>query len=319
MEQIESVLIAGAGAIGLLAADTLYRYNPSRLRLLASGERLRRYREQGITVNGVKVDFSFADPEHWQGINGNPYFDLIIVSSKFHHLNEIIPELKSFVGPETIILSLLNGISSEEILGASYGRSRLPLAMIIGTDSQHVEGGASFSTRGIINFGDSEGRDTERDRLIAAFFTRAALPFDYRKKDMKRTFWYKYMINVGINQSSALLRLPYASFKRNHSRGIGEARELMESAMREVIAVAKAQDIDLGEGDIDAWYQTLAALNDSGYTSMCQDVLAGRKTEVELFGLTMAEYGRRLGIPTPVNETLYRALRAVEQGYGIKG
>jgi 2-dehydropantoate 2-reductase len=123
------------------------------------------------------------------------------------------------------------------------------------------------------------------------------------------------MINVGANQSSALLRLPYACFKRDHARGIAEARLLLESAMREVIAVANRLGIDLGDADIENWYSTLASLNDSGYTSMCQDVLAGRKTEVELFGATVTELGLKHGVPTPVNSTLSLALRAIERTY----
>ncbi|MDR0708624.1 MAG: ketopantoate reductase family protein [Spirochaetaceae bacterium] len=313
MKQIDSVLIAGAGAIGLLIADTLYRYNPGGVRILASGERQKRYRGTGLWVNGERLDFSFADGETPEGNRT----DLIIVACKHHHLEQVIADTRPFVGEETIILSLLNGITSEETIGAVYGRERLPLAMIIGTDSQNTGNGTSFTRRGVVNFGDAGGRETARDRLIADYFTRAGLPFEYHPNDMKRAFWYKYMINVGANQSSALLRLPYACFKRNHPRGIDEARRLLESAMREVIAIANRLGIDLGDRDIENWYSTLAALNDSGYTSMCQDVLAGRKTEVELFGLTIGEMGLKYGIPTPVNSTLALALRAIEQAYGI--
>jgi 2-dehydropantoate 2-reductase len=312
MKQIDSVLIAGAGAIGLLIADTLYRHNPGGVRILASGERQKRYRETGLRVNGERPDFSFADGE----TPGENRTDLIIVACKNHHLERLIADIKPFVGGETIILSLLNGITSEEIIGAVYGRDRLPLAMIIGTDSQNTGNGTSFTRRGLVNFGDAEGKETERDRLIADYFTRAGLPFEYHPHDMKRAFWYKYMINVGANQSSALLRLPYACFKRDHPRGIAEARQLLESAMREVIAIANRLDIDLGEGDIENWYSTVAALNDSGYTSMCQDVLAGRKTEVELFGFTINELGLKHGIPTPVNKTRAIALRAMERRSG---
>lgn len=311
MKQIDSALIAGAGAIGLLIADTLHRYNPGGLKILASGERLERYRKAGLWVNGERQDFSFAGGEAPEGKKP----DLIIAACKYHHLEQLVRDIGPYVGEETIILSLLNGITSEEIIGGVYGRERLPLAMIIGTDSQNTGNGASFTQRGVVNFGDAEGRETERDRLIADYFTRAGLRFEYHPNDMKRALWYKYMINVGANQSSALLRLPYACFKRDHPRGIAEARLLLESAMREVIAVANRLGIDLGDGDIENWYSTLASLNDSGYTSMCQDVLAGRKTELELFGVTVTELGIRHGVPTPVNRTLSLALSAIEQSY----
>jgi 2-dehydropantoate 2-reductase len=309
MQKIERVLIAGAGAVGLIAAEAIYRYDPRAAAILAGADRLRRYRETGLRVNGGRLDFEFADPE---AENSAP-FDLIIVACKNHQLPQVIADMRRFVGEETIILSLLNGISSEGIIGAAYGVWRLPLAMIIGTDSQNTGNGAAFTQRGIINFGDGEGKDTERDRLIAAFLTQVGLPFEYHPAAMRRVQWYKFMINVGLNQVSALLMIPYGPFKRDSPRGIREVLELTESAMGEAIAVANAEGIDLGAGDIEKFYQSTANLDDRGFTSMCQDLRARRKTEVELFGLTVMEYGKKHRIPTPVNEVLYRAIRVIEQ------
>jgi 2-dehydropantoate 2-reductase len=187
--------------------------------------------------------------------------------------------------------------------------------MILGADSQRNDDGVRFTRRGVVHFGDADGGETERDKNIANFFTRAALPFEYHPLDMKRTLWFKFMVNVGVNQTSALLRLPYRAFKKQSPFVIREAVEILESAMKEVIAVAAAEGISLGEKDIEKWFDNVNLLSDDGYTSMAQDVLAGRKTEAELFGLTVTEYGKKHGVPTPVNETLYRALRAIEQSY----
>jgi 2-dehydropantoate 2-reductase len=303
---INSVLIAGAGAIGLLVAETIYKADPACVSILAKGERLERYRKNGLTVNGERLDFKFGKDEP---------ADLIIIASKYHHLNQIITDIKPYVGKDTIIFSLLNGISSEDIIGKVYGRHRLPLAMIIGTDALHQQEETTYTQKGIINFGDAGGNNGEREKSLADFFTRAKVPF-VLQSNMKRMLWYKYMINVGANQTTAVLRLPYGAVQSNNNpRQINEACQLIEKAMREVIAIANAQGIDLNETDIANWYKTVNTLNPTSYTSMCQDVLAGRKTEVEMFGLTMMELGKKLDIPVPVNEMLYLQLRTIEQTY----
>ena len=115
------------------------------------------------------------------------------------------------------------------------------------------------------------------------------------------------MINVGINQVSAALRAPYKFFQAP-----GEARSLMDSAMREVMLLAQVQGINLIERDIESWHDVLSKLSPDGKTSMFQDVEAGRKTEVEMFAGKVIELGKRFGIPTPVNEELFRKLYSIE-------
>ena len=300
----KSVLIAGAGAIGLIVAETIYKSNPDCMSVLAKGERLERYQKYGLWVNGKKIDFRFS--------YGEPA-DIIIVACKYHQLDQIIKDIAPSVGRDTIIISLLNGITSEEIIGSKLGRERLPLAMIIGTDAAYLGGKARYSARGIIHFGDPEGKNGRREQRIAEFFKSTGIAYRL-ESDMKRMLWYKFMINIGVNQVTAILKLPYgAIMKKGESGEIPEARELIEKAMIEAIAIANAEGIDLGKKDIESWYKTVNQLNPAGFTSMCQDVLTGRKTELEMFSPVLLELGKKHRIPLPVNEMLYLQLRTVEQ------
>jgi 2-dehydropantoate 2-reductase len=302
--KINSVLLAGAGAVGLSIADSIYKADPGCISVLAKGERLERYRKNGFQVNGEKLAFRLAS-----GQKAN----LIIVACKFHHLDQIIEDISPSVGEDTIILSLLNGISSEEIIGRKLGRERLPLAMVLGTDASHRDGETAYTKKGVIHFGDADGKNGEREESVAEFFTRTGVIFKL-EQNMKRMLWYKYMINVGANQTTAVLRLPYGAVQNKGGSGeIPEARLLLEKTMREVITVANAEGIDLNEGDIENWYKTVNSLNPAGFTSMCQDVLAGRKTELEMFGLALTDLAKKHGIPVPVNETLYLQLKTIER------
>jgi 2-dehydropantoate 2-reductase len=86
----------------------------------------------------------------------------------------------------------------------------------------------------------------------------------------------------------------------------------MIAAQREVIAVANARGIALDESDLDRWLQVLDTLAPDNYTSMAQDALAGRCTEVDIFAGAMIELGREAGVPVPVNTTLHGLLKGLE-------
>jgi len=302
--KIQSVLLAGAGAVGLSVADSIYKYDPACISILARGERLERYRKNGIRVNGEKLDFRFTYGEKT---------DLIIIASKFHHLSEVIEDIGPSVGKDTIIISLLNGISSEEIIGRKYGRERLPLAFVMGTDAAHEGEETTYKQKGTVYFGDGDGKNGEREELIAEFFKKTGVLFKL-EENMRRRLWYKYMLNVGMNQVTAVLKLPYGAITNKGSPlEIPEARLLVDKAMREVILVANAEGIDLNEADIENLYKTtINNFTSGGYTSMCQDVMAGRKTEVEMFSLALMELAKKHGLEVPLNETLYLELKTIE-------
>jgi 2-dehydropantoate 2-reductase len=150
---------------------------------------------------------------------------------------------------------------------------------------------------------------TDRVKALQGFFDKAGIVSEI-PRDMIRTLWWKFMINVGINQASAVLHAPYGVFQ-----SFPEARELMESAMGEVIVLAGALKISLSIKDIEGWQAFLSSLAPTGKTSMLQDVEAGRKTEVEVFAGKVISLGKACHTPTPVNETLYRILKVMERRF----
>jgi 2-dehydropantoate 2-reductase len=306
---IRSLLVVGAGAVGSSVASLVAERDPTAVRVLAGGERLRRYRQEGFVLNGRRRDFALLSPQE----HSRP--DLVIVAVKTYQLGQAIEDLRNHVGPQTLILSLLNGVSSEEALADVFGAAKVLLAMILGIDAVREGNRTVFSGSGTIHFGDAtnpQGTWSPRVARIAAFFERCGLRFEV-PPNMVRSLWYKFMINVGINQASAVLRAPYGTFQ-----AAGEARDLMESAMRETVALSRVVGTGLEERDIASWRDTLARLSPEGKTSMLQDVEAGRRTEVEAFaGAILARAGPP-GLAVPVNRTLYHLIRAIEQGYGCR-
>ena len=138
-------------------------------------------------------------------------------------------------------------------------------------------------------------------------FDRANIPHE-TPEDMIRILWWKFMINVGMNQASAVMLAPYGVFQTST-----DAQELMESLMQEVIELAKKIEVNLEEKDIGDWYSVLKTLGPHGKTSMLQDIESGRKTEIEIFGEKVVDLGRTLGISTPVNQTVCSIIKVLEE------
>ncbi len=116
------------------------------------------------------------------------------------------------------------------------------------------------------------------------------------------------MMNVGVNQTSAILRSSYGDYA-----SIPEAQQLLFSVCREVIPLAEKEGISLSDADIDEYIKIFKGLATDGKTSMLQDIEAGRKTEVESFALEVINLGKKHNIPTPLNEMLYLMIRVLEQ------
>ncbi|WP_445487386.1 ketopantoate reductase family protein [Niallia sp. 03133] len=306
MSMIKKIAIVGLGAIGSVYGDILQKTGELEVKAIVDQKRKQRYEQKGIYVNNEPVSFTYITPEE-----KSEAADLIIVSVKYGQLEEAIASILNHVGENTTILSLLNGITSEEEIAAVYGREKVVYAMCNGIDSTRDGNSIYCSNPGKISFGEKKNEElTERVQNIKACFEKGKIPVEV-PKDMERTLWYKFMINVGMNQVSAVTRSPYGFFQEP-----GFARDLAMDAMKEVIMLAKAQKIDLSEVDMDDFFKNIVSnISKDGKTSMLQDIEAKRLTEVTMFSEKVIDYGKRLNIETPVNRTLYQIIRALESTF----
>ncbi|MBN2472666.1 MAG: 2-dehydropantoate 2-reductase [Anaerolineae bacterium] len=298
-----TVVILGAGAMGAAFASALYEMDPASVAFVARGERYDRLKADGITVNGKHYPFRVI-----QAGESAPPADLVIVALKQHQLADALPDLRGCVGENTLFLSVMNGLDSEPLIGEMYGPERVLYAVSVGIDAQRPDPGTVyFSKLGTIIFGEPvNDPPSDRVRQVQALFDRAGIDYD-TPADMIRMMWWKLMINVGVNQTSSILGAPYGVMQTNR-----DAQAIMEAAMREVIACAQAEQVNLSENDLVNWYPILNTLHPEARTSMLQDVEAGRKTEVEIFAGKIVAFGQKHGIPTPVNELLLHAIHVLE-------
>jgi 2-dehydropantoate 2-reductase len=303
MKKIKNVSMIGLGAIGGSYAAKLSDTESVNLTVIADSQRIEKYSVNKLNVNGKPYDFKFVQPEE----NGD-YSDLILIVVKYHNLKEAVDSIRKRVGPDTIIMSLLNGIDNEEIVGEVFGMDKLLFSSCVGIDAVRRDNDIRYSSFGKLYFGERLNKlHTERVERVKALLEEAGIPY-FIPEDIIKAIWWKYMVNIGVNQTSAVLGATYGVFNTIH-----EALELMDSAMREVIAVSQKAGVHLREEDIAEAHKLLGTLGAEGKTSMLQDIEAKRKTEVEMFSGVLGKMGRKYGVPTPINDTLFNMIRTLEQ------
>lgn len=208
MKEIQKVAIIGLGAIGATYGNLLQNaLPPNGLAVIMDEERQKRYAQEGLTVNGMPTAFQCGTAE-----SIGPC-DLILVAVKYRQLAEAIEVIAPCVGPETRILSLLNGISTDEPLMKRYGNTRVPYAITVGNDLQRQGNEVSYKNTGYIAF-CYDGTVDESLQSIAVLLQRAQIPCEVTP-DIRHVQWKKYLINVTLNQFGAVLGATYGDLQNN--------------------------------------------------------------------------------------------------------
>lgn len=292
-EPITKVSIIGLGALGILYGEHFLRRMPREdLRIIADPARIDKYRKDGIFCNGQICPFSYVTPDEVV----DPA-DLLIIAVKYPALDEAIQMIKGHVGPDTIILSVLNGVVSEDEIGEVYGNEHLLYTVAQGMTAAKVGNQMTYRTKGILSFGEQDAEiNSEKVERVKAFFDTVELPYEINNK-MKLKLWSKWMLNTGINQTVA-----YFNATNSLVQKPGEARFMMIDTMKEAIAIAHKEGVFLSQEDIDYWLKIIDTLAPNERPSMAQDVNAGRPTEVALFAGTVVTLAKKHAIPVPLNE-----------------
>ncbi|MGO9123183.1 MAG: ketopantoate reductase family protein [Desulfomonilaceae bacterium] len=303
MEPIKNVAVLGAGAIGASYAAMFFDAPGFSTLLVAKDQRYDRLKSEGLVINRKKYSIPVVRPDETV-----PSADLILVALKNHDLPDAVHDLKNLVDDQTIVMSVMNGLDSEEYLGSVYGMDKLLYAIAVGIDALREGNSVTYTTSGKIVFGEAENsHPSERVLRVQNAFDQAGIKFE-TPTDMIRALWWKFMVNVGINQASAVMAAPYGVFQSSP-----EARALVDTLMQEVIVLAAREGVNLVEKDLDDWNAVLNSISPKGKTSMLQDIEAGRKTEVDVFGGKVVELGKKYNVPTPVNQTFLSIIHVLEQ------
>ena len=298
--KIESVAVLGAGAVGSYVIWGLSEKAGVRLGVVAEGERAERLKQNGCAVNGTVYRPEVWTPQEVHGV------DLLVVALKYGALPGAMESIRAVVGEHTVVMSLMNGVDSEELIGAQVGDEKV-IRSLIKVASHKEEDGYHFdpdATLGII-FGEEHAPfESERVRAIVALFEGTGI--HYRVTDeIRAEMWSKFRLNVCHNLPQAILGAGVGCDRDSeHMKAIGEGLR------RELEAIAVAKGIDLRKVDTSG---RGSAVPPTARYSTLQDLDAKRHTEIDMFSGALMRMGEELGIPTPYNEYTYHMIKALEE------
>lgn len=296
---IKTVGILGAGSVGSALMYEMYQRDPENVYLLATGERAKRL-SNGISVNNVVIDPKvYSDPS--QDIS----IDLLILAAKTYSMDSVIEDMRPLIDAHTIILPIENGITATARLQEAFPDNRVFHGVVLRTDAHRMSHRVYYHTLGEMQIGYADNKIIKPE-VQEAYDRLKELGINVKVyEDMLKTKWRKWMLNTGASQTAVEVQAECGFFGQ-----VEEVRALMKMLMDEILAVAKAEGVDLTEQDRDEIIEILINFPPDKKMSMLQDYEAGRPIEIDEYAGEVVKLGKKHGIPTPANEILYLAITA---------
>ena len=298
--KIKNVLLCGLGAIGGYYASRIKDTNGLTLKILVDKTRLSKYNSTPRIINGKEYRFDYILPDET-----NFQADLIIIATKSSGLNDAINNIKNFVGENTIILSFLNGITSEEYIKKEYG-DKVLYSFLLG--HTFFRNGDKIDHDGHANiiFGSTKKNDVRTD-VVKEFLD--TIKAGYRiSDDIKKELWQKFAFNCCVNQLSGITGLTFGEMLNSE-----KTMDIIKNISLELSQIAKAENVT--DNLYNTTVNSLKLMIPDGKTSMLQDIEAGIKPELDIFGKTVIKLGEKHNIDTPYTKIITTLLEIKTENF----
>ena len=300
------ILIMGTGGVGGYYGGLLAQQGND-VTFIARGAHLDAIRNEGLKIKSIHGDFLVSPANAEENPEKVGIVDLIVFAVKTYNTDEVAKAIQSAVGPQTVVMSLQNGIDATERIGNVIG-------------SEHVIGGATWISSAVeapgvikqisqfrrIVLGELDGNRSARIQSIQKVLQSAGITAEI-SDDIRKVLWTKFVFIAAISGLGSLTRLPMGDY-----RSVPETRSLLFSIMQEVEALARSQGVSL---DSDVVQKSLEFTDNAAphiKPSMQLDVESGHRTELESMLGVIGRKGRQLGISTPTADFVYASLLPIE-------
>jgi len=300
------ILIMGTGGVGGYYGGLLAQQG-NEVTFISRGAHLYAIRHEGLKVKSVHGDFTVSPANATEDPAKVEPVDLILFCVKTYSTNEAAEAIRPAVGPQTVVLSLQNGVEAAERIGKIVG-------------PEHVLGGVTWLSSAVeapgvirqvsqfrrIVIGELNGGRSERTQSIYEVLNQTGITVEI-SENIQKILWTKLVFIAAVSSVGSLTRMPMGDY-----RAIPETRSLLASIMQEVEAVARAQGINLDGDVVQNWLKFVDDAAPQMKPSMQLDVETNRRTELESMIGVVSRKGRELGLATPAADFVYASLLPIE-------
>ncbi len=302
------IAVVGSGALGSLLAAFFLKAKSDVTLFSRSKERAEKINRDGVCVEGVagkwrsrlKATSSFGE------ISGA---DAVFLCVKSYDTKKAVSSFCPHLSAGASVISLQNGLGNIEVISEETGEERV-IGGVTNIGVTLLEDAAvRYAGKGETVIGRADGKITAEMRPIRELFSSCGLELRI-SREIKSIIWSKLVLSAGINALSAVLRLPNGALVRSEG-----ARRIMRAAVTEAVRVAKRKRIKLVYDDPLAKAEAVCEATASNNSSMLQDILSGRRSEIDAINGAIIRIAQEAGIPVPVNVMLNDMVKSIEANY----
>jgi len=295
------IVVMGSGGVGGYFGAKLQRAG-ERVTFVARGPHLEAIKRSGLAIKSAGEGDFLVRPAAVERLEGADRADAVLFCVKSFDTDDAAARLWSILGPETPVLSLQNGVDNEEKIDAKLGAGRAMggVAQVFATIES--PGVIRHHAAGRIIFGEMDGTVSARAETLRDAFARAEVPVEL-SKTIRRALWEKYLLICAVGGTTAVTRETIGAVRDTPSTW-----RLFRTIVEEVAAVGQASGVDLADDAVDQVVKLAATIPPGNRASLAQDLLQGRRLELEALHGHAARLGERLGVPTPAIFAVYAAL-----------
>lgn len=296
------IAIMGSGGVGGYFGAKL-ALGGNDVHFIARGSHLKAIRNQGIIVHSPLGDLNVDWAQATDNAADIGVVDVVVISVKLWDTEEAAETIKPLIGPETLVISLQNGVAKDDILKDVIGE-------------HNVAGGvcyiaASIESPGVIAHANSlqtlimgEYEGHRSDRIERFYLACLDSGIDAQiSDDIALEIWEKFVFLVGLSGTTATTRCPIGRIRENEG-----TRKLLEALMRETVEVGRAEGVHLDANYAAVRLDFCDGLPEDMTASMLGDLERGHRLEIDWLSGDVSARGTRLGLPTPSNTTVTQIL-----------